>query len=112
MGETIDPNYERVEFSPRAAVDLFEKRIRKILEHDPENNVHLPKGEINLHDFSDPGGKEFVRGFIEDDEGYEPDKDDPDGEAKLEEIREKRKDRIVNFAAKIRDEIDNDSEEE
>lgn len=77
--ETIDPNYERVEFSEKAAVDLFEKRIRKILEHNPEKGVPLPKGEINLDDFTDPAGKEFVKSFIEDDEGYEPDADDPDG---------------------------------
>ena len=76
--EKIDPNYKRQPFSEMAAVDLYEKRIRKI------------KVENQKEDADDSSDVE-----------YQGDKDDPEYEEKKEAFNEERKEKFKEWARKI-----------
>jgi len=109
--ETIDPNYERVEFSKNAAIDLFQNRISKILDADEEANIPLPEGEIDLEDMEIPHNRNLAASYGADSSDFEIEEGDPDGEAKLEKHHEERREKLVAQCREIAAELD-DSEEE
>ena len=109
--ELIDPEYERVEFSKKAAIDLFEQRISKIMKADEEAGIRLPEGEIDLEDMEVPHNRVLASSYGADSSDFEVEEGDPDGEAKLEKYHEDRREKLVAQCREIAAELD-DSEEE
>ena len=93
--EMIDPQYERVDFSKKAAIDLFERRISKIFKADEEAGITLPEGEIDLEDMEVPHNRILAASFGADSTDFEVEEGDPDGEAKLEKYHEERREKLV-----------------